>query len=238
MSRDPRAALIVEDERPIRELLRLHLGSGGFDTEGVADGKTALRMARSRVFDLMVLDVMLPGLDGVSLCQAIRAHGPNTATPILMVTARDAESDKVRGLEAGADDYVTKPFGVRELMARVHAVLRRFRQTGHGEARPLLSRAQGQVDLHLDRRIARVRGQPVDLTRQEFDLFTRLATRPGVVFSRQALMQSVWSHDRYVTERTVDAVISRLRKKVERDPHDPELLLTVWGVGYKFADEV
>lgn len=201
----------------------------------VGDGRVALERARTTRFDFILLDVMLPGLDGVTLCGAIRAGGPNKATPILMLTARDTESDKVMGLESGADDYMTKPFGVRELMARVKAITRRHQradQTSEG-ARTV---TQGELSLDHDRRVVAVRGEPVEVTKQEFDLLYLLAARPGIVFSRAALLQNVWSEDTYVTERTVDTMISRLRRKIERDPQDPELILTAWGVGYKFVD--
>jgi len=242
MSREPERplALIVEDEPPIRELVRLHLELAGFAIEETGDGRDALARTRARPYDLLMLDVMLPGLDGVSLCRAVRAEGPNTETPVLMLTARDGESDKVLGLESGADDYLTKPFGIREMMARVGAIMRRSRRA-HVDQRPHREGAGSRVDardvaLHGDRREALVRGQAVELTKQEFDLLYQLAARPGIVFSRASLLQHVWSDDTYVTERTVDAVISRLRRKIERDPHDPELILTAWGVGYKFVD--
>jgi DNA-binding response OmpR family regulator len=152
-----------------------------------------------------------------------------------MVTAMDTESDKVLGLESGADDYLAKPFGLRELLARVGAITRRYRRP---EQRAAAARrtSSASVQLDLDRREAIVRGQPVELTRQEFDLLYQLAQRPGIVYSRAALLQHVWRDDTYVTDRTVDTVISRLRKKIERDPQDPELILTAWGVGYKYAD--
>lgn len=226
--------LIVEDEPPVRELVRLHLELAGFAIEESAEGRAALRRMRETAFDLLILDVMLPGLDGVSLCRAVRTEGPNLETPILMLTARDAESDKVLGLESGADDYLTKPFGVRELVARVGAIMRRHKRVSSRAAPARTSSAQVQLDP--DRREAVVRGQPVELTRQEFDLLYQLARRPGIVYSRTALLQNVWSDDTYVTERTVDTVISRLRRKIERDSQDPELILTAWGVGYKFVD--
>lgn len=226
--------LIVEDEPPVRELVRLHLELAGFAIEESAEGRAALRRMRETAFDLLILDVMLPGLDGVSLCRAVRTEGPNLETPILMLTARDAESDKVLGLESGADDYLTKPFGVRELVARVGAIMRRHKRVSSRAAPVPTSSAQVQLDP--DRREAVVRGQPVELTRQEFDLLYQLARRPGIVYSRTALLQNVWSDDTYVTERTVDTVISRLRRKIERDSQDPELILTAWGVGYKFVD--
>jgi len=226
-----RRVLVVEDEAPIRELLRLHLGLNGFHVDEAADGRAALNRSRNTPFDLLILDLMLPGLDGVSLCRAIRNDGPNADAPILMITARDAEADKVLGLESGADDYITKPFAVRELVARIGAVMRRHSRTAAPKP-PETVRCGGLV-LDTGRREARVRGTVVPMTRQEFDLLLYLATHQRVVFSRSALLQNVWQEDTYVTERTVDTVISRLRRKVERDPHNPRTIVTAWGVGYK-----
>ena len=231
-----RRALIVEDEPSIREIVRLHLSLAGFETIEVADGHAALDRLRAERFDLVVLDVMLPGVDGVTLCRTLRSGGPNQRAAVLMLTARDTEPDKVIGLESGADDYLTKPFGVREFMARVTAILRRA-SGGPGEP----ERTKGivtsaDVTLDPDRRQARVRGDVVELTKQEFEILYLLASRRGIVFSRAALIAKVWGGDTYVTERTVDSVVSRLRRKIERDPNDPEMLLTAWGVGYKFAD--
>jgi DNA-binding response OmpR family regulator len=233
-----RRVLLVEDEAAIRELLRLHLSLAGFAIEEIGDGQAALERVRTTPFDLIVLDVMLPGLDGITLCRTIRAQSANSTTPILMLTALDTESDTVLGLESGADDYLTKPFGIRELMARVTAILRRnhhgAEQTAAGAGS---KRVQSRdVALDADRRVAVVRGEPVELTKQEFDLLYLLAARPGIVFSRTALLAKVWNGDTYVTERTVDTVVSRLRRKIERDAQDPSLILTAWGVGYKFAD--
>jgi DNA-binding response OmpR family regulator len=233
-----RSVLLVEDEPAIRELVTLHLSLGGFETTALGDGTRALELARATAYDLIILDIMLPGLDGITVCRAVRSEGANRNTPILMLTARDTESDKVIGLESGADDYLTKPFGVRELMARAGALLRRGLHAAHAPADGARERrvVRGDLVIDLDRREALVRGAPVDLTKQEFDLLHLLASRPGIVFSRAALMANVWSSDTYVTERTVDTVVSRLRRKVEQDPQDPALLLTAWGVGYKFAD--
>jgi DNA-binding response OmpR family regulator len=230
-----RRALVVEDEAPIRDLVQLHLELAGFAVEPAGDGTRALERGRADAFDLIVLDVMLPGLDGVTLCAALRAAGPNRETPLLMLTARDAESDKVVGLESGADDYMTKPFGVRELMARVGAITRRARREQPAAPAHLLESRGLRVDLQT--RQVSVRGTSIDLTRQEFELLRQLVSRPGVVFSRAALLQNVWSDESFVTERTVDTVISRLRRKIEPDPQDPELILTAWGVGYKFSPE-
>ena len=232
-----RRALIVEDEASIREIVRLHLSLAGLETEEIADGRAALNRERKERIDLVVLDVMLPGVDGVTLCRALRSGGPNQRAGVLMLTARDTEPDKVIGLESGADDYLTKPFGVRELMARVTAVLRRssgsLSEPARNESGIVTS---ADVTLDPDRRQARVRGDVVELTKQEFDILYLIASRRGIVFSRAALIAKVWGEDTYVTERTVDAVVSRLRRKVERDPDDPEMILTAWGVGYKFVD--
>jgi DNA-binding response OmpR family regulator len=231
----PRRVLVVEDDAPIRELLRLHLDLAGFTIDEAEEGRSALERARATPFDLVLLDVMLPGLDGVSVCRAIRNGGPNVDTPILMLTAREGESDKVLGLESGADDYLTKPFGVRELMARIGALMRRH-QRHPAEVVPPPVLDAGDLSLDRERRTATVRGGRIELTKQEFDLLYLMASRPGAVFTRAALLQEVWSDDTYVTDRTVDTVISRLRRKIERDPQDPAMRLTAWGVGYKFSD--
>jgi len=228
--------LVVEDEKAIRDLLRLHLDLARFEVQEAADGRRGLDLARARRFDVIILDVMLPGLDGVTVCRALRAEGASRDAPILMLTARDAESDKVVGLESGADDYVAKPFGIRELLARVEALLRRQRRAGEVTATATPRIAAGDVALDVEKRQATVRGEPVELTRQEFDLLALLAGRPGMVFSRAALLQQVWRGDAYVTERTVDTVVSRLRRKIETDAQNPTMILTAWGVGYKFAD--
>jgi DNA-binding response OmpR family regulator len=233
----PRRALIVEDESSIREIVRLHLSLAGFETVEIADGHAALNRLRADRFDLVVLDVMLPGVDGVTLCRALRTGGPNQRAGVLMLTARDTEPDKVIGLESGADDYLTKPFGVREFMARVTAVLRRA-SGGLSEPDRITTGVVTSAEVTLDpeRRQVRVRGDLVVLTKQEFDILYLLASRRGIVFSRAALIAKVWGGDTYVTERTVDSVVSRLRRKIEQDPNDPEMILTAWGVGYKFAD--
>jgi DNA-binding response OmpR family regulator len=232
-----RRALIVEDESSIREIVRLHLSLAGFETDEVANGHAALDRLRADRFDLVVLDVMLPGVDGVTLCRALRSGGPNQRAAVLMLTARDTEPEKVIGLESGADDYLTKPFGVREFMARVASVLRRT-SGGLNEPDRTSTGVVTSADVTLDpeRRQARVRGDLVALTKQEFDILYLLASRRGIVFSRAAVIAKVWGGDTYVTERTVDSVVSRLRRKIELDPNDPEMILTAWGVGYKFAD--
>jgi DNA-binding response OmpR family regulator len=213
------------------------LSLANFDIDEVADGTAALDRARSEKFDLIVLDVMVPGLDGITLCRAIRSQSVNMSSAVLMLTARASEADKVLGLESGADDYLTKPFSIREMVARIGAILRRNERID-GSSGPAAPRHVRSRDVTLDpeRREAIVRDRVVELTKQEFDLFYLLAARPGIVFSRTALLTKVWTDDTYVTERTVDTVISRLRRKVELDGQNPQLILTAWGVGYKFVD--
>jgi DNA-binding response OmpR family regulator len=234
--RDPaRRTLLVEDETAIRDLVALHLDLEGLDVTALADGRRALNLARSTPFDLILLDLMLPNVDGLTVCRAVRAEGPNVETPILLLTARDKETDKVIGLDSGADDYLTKPFGIRELMARVTALLRRrAREVNARHDEAVVEHAGVQVDAQ--RRQVRVRGEEVPLTKQEFDLLRLLIAKPGIVFSREALLTNVWGDDIYVTERTVDTLVSRLRKKIEVDPQTPELIVTAWGIGYRFAE--
>ena len=237
MTAAPRV-LVVEDERNIRDLVCLHLGLEGYTCEGLANGQEALARAGRERFDLLVLDLMIPGLDGVALCRAVRRAGPNHDVPILMLTARREESDKVVGLESGADDYLTKPFGVRELVARARALLRRPRQpagAASSEAADPPLTIHG-IEIDPARRRVRVEGRDVDLTDQEFRLLHLLATHAGIVFSREALLSKIWRGDTFVTVRSVDTLVKRLRRRIESDPANPRFLLTVWGVGYKFAD--
>jgi len=233
--------LVVEDEPHIRELVCLHLGHEGYVCEGVGDGAQALARAEAERFDLLVLDVMIPGLDGLSLCRAVRNGQKNRDVPILMLTARRDESDKVVGLESGADDYLTKPFGVRELVARARALLRRPRQPVEG-APPELARSDDEIvriqgiEIDVPKRRVRVDDREIELTDQEFRLLHLLATHAGIVFSREALLGKIWRGDTFVTVRSVDTLVKRLRRRIESDPAEPKFLLTVWGVGYKFAD--
>jgi DNA-binding response OmpR family regulator len=236
---DPRTVLVVEDEPNIRELVALHLQLDGWTVTSTGDGQDALRLARAEPFDLVILDLMLPGLDGMTVLRALRREAAGDV-PVLLLTARREESDKVLGLESGADDYLTKPFGVRELVARARALTRRPRA---GAAAPA---AAGAVDgrpvrlgpLVVDpaRRSVTVDGREVELTGREFDLLHLLASHPGIVFSREALVQRVWRGDTFVTARNIDTLVKRLRQKVERNPSEPALILTVWGAGYKAAD--
>ena len=243
MAMTPPRVLVVEDEPNIRELVCLHLGHEGYTCDGVGDGREAVKRTEAERFDLLVLDVMIPGLDGLSVCRAVRNGRTNHDVPILMLTARRGESDKVVGLESGADDYLTKPFGVRELVARARALLRRPRSVpgdgpkgaGPGDADAAPLRLHG-VDIDPARRRVRIDGRDVELTDQEFRLLHLLASHAGIVFSREALLAKIWRADTFVTVRSVDTLVKRLRRRIEPVPGHPRFLLTVWGVGYKFAD--
>jgi DNA-binding response OmpR family regulator len=235
---DLRRVLVVEDEPHIRELVALHLRLEGWTPELADNGHTALERLRSERFDLVILDIMLPGLDGLTVLKALRRDSSNTDAPVLLLTARREESDKVLGLESGADDYLAKPFGVRELVARARALMRRPRASLSSPA----SRAATPVrvrDLEIDpaRRRVTIAGREAELTSNEFELLYLLASYPGIVFSREAVLARVWKGEAFVTERSVDALVKRLRRKIEPDPANPTYVLTVWGSGYKFADD-
>ena len=225
--------LVVEDEEPIRELVCFHLDLAGYACVGLSDGKEALREANERPYDLLVLDIALPGIDGVTLCRAVRRAGPNRDAPIMMLTARRDESDKVLGLESGADDYLTKPFGLREFIARAQALMRR-----RGATRETALRVVTHPGLEIDpaRRRVVCDGRPVALTPQEFNLLFLLASNPGIVFSRQDILAKVWEESVFVTERGVDALVKRLRRKIEQDPARPARIVTVRGTGYKLEE--
>ncbi len=232
-----RRVLVVEDERHIRDLVCLHLGLEGCACDPVADGHEALRHVRDHAYDLVVLDLMLPGLDGVTVCRAIRREPLNIDVPILMLTARREEADKVLGLESGADDYLTKPFGVRELVARARALMRRPRHLSvpGGADRGSTLTVHG-ITIDPARRRVVAGDRDIDLTAQEFSLLHLLASHPGIVFSRDALLARIWRGDVHVTDRSVDTLVKRLRRKIENDPANPAVILTVWGTGYKCAD--
>ena len=228
--------LVVEDEPHIRELVSLHLRLEHAVPVEAEDGRTALELARQKRFDLVILDLMLPGLDGLTVCRAIRKDSPNQATPILMLTARRDENDKVLGLDSGADDYLAKPFGVRELMARVRALLRRTASRESPESSQAGPIVYKHIEIDPARRRVRVGPRDVELTSNEFQLLSVLLASPGIVFSREALLSRVWNDETFVTVRSVDTLIKRVRKKIESDPAEPEVILTVWGTGYKAAD--
>jgi DNA-binding response OmpR family regulator len=236
MDRETRSVLVVEDEPHIRDLVGLHLELEGWTPELVGDGHVALDRLRARPFDLVILDIMLPGLDGLTVLKALRRDSRNTDVPVLLLTARREESDKVLGLESGADDYLAKPFGVAELVARARALMRRPRASADPTlaGRPLTVRG---LTVDPAKRRVTVGNRDVDLTSHEFELLFLLVSHPGIVYSREAVLARIWKGDTFVTERSVDALVKRLRRKVESDPGNPIYVLTVWGTGYKFADE-
>ncbi|MBQ3072351.1 MAG: response regulator transcription factor [Oscillospiraceae bacterium] len=225
--------LIVEDEQAIVDILKFNLQNEGYETLEALDGEEGLRLAREADPDLILLDVMLPKMNGFEVCGAIRADG--RAVPILMLTAREEESDKVLGLETGADDYITKPFSLRELMARVKANIRRRNLDANANS---ATRTAGGLSLDEAGFVAFKHGKALDLSQKEFDLLRLLMASPGKVFSREALMEKVWSYDYYGDTRTVDVMVRRLREKLEDDPGSPTYILTRRGVGYYFSDEV
>lgn len=227
---------MVEDEVNIRNLVCLQLQSEGYDCLPMADGRQALQVLRERAFDLVVLDLMLPGVDGLTICRAVRHGGPNREVPILMLTARRTEADKLAGFESGADDYITKPFSMKELAARVGALTRRHRATAIDPLASAQPIAVQELTLDPARRTVRVRGADVAVTPHEFRLLYRLASNRGVVFTRERLLVEIWHGEAFVTERSVDTLVRRLRCKVEQNPAAPTRILTVWGEGYKFAD--
>lgn len=234
--RMPRRILVAEDQADIRDLLVMNLQQAGYVVAAVPDGAAALAAEQHEPSDLLVLDLMMPGLDGLEVCKGLRARERDT--PILMLTARSTELDRVLGLELGADDYLTKPFSMAELLARVKALLRRadVREAALGATsseRPLVN---GELQIWPAKRTVAVRGTAVELTALEFELLLHFAQHPGRVFSRAQLLDAVWgySHDGY--EHTVTTHINRLRNKLERDPMRPEFVLTLRGAGYKFRE--
>ena len=227
--------LIVEDEKNIVDILSFNLGREGYDTLEALDGKTGLQLALEQDPDLILLDLMLPEMNGFDVCRAVREQG--RTTPIIMLTAREEETDKVLGLEMGADDYITKPFSMRELLARVKANIRRGDMTGAAAA-PTKGGAKldlGRVVVDTDLLVVYKDGKALDLTQREYELIKFLASQPGKVFSREALMEHVWNYEGYVGDvRAVDVAVRRLREKLEDDPASPSFIVTRRGLGYLF----
>lgn len=222
--------LVVDDEIKIARVVKAYLAKEGYRVVEAYDGRSALELARKEKPDLVVLDLMLPEVSGWDVCRALRQE---SSVPILMLTARDDDTDKIVGLELGADDYVTKPFNPKELVARVRAILRRAgRQQIEGKVI-----AAGDLRIHLEKREVRVSGQEVHLTPTEFELLRVMAERPGRVFTREQLVDRVLGDSFEGYDRAVDSHIKNLRQKIERDPRSPRYVLTVFGVGYKFAGE-
>ncbi len=231
-----RKVLVVEDDKDIQQLVQLHLRDMGCVCEAATDGERGLEKALKNKYDLIILDIMLPGIDGVEICKELRSE--KHYTPILMLTARSEELDKVLGLEVGADDYLTKPFSIRELIARVKAIFRRIeavKDDVSGADKKQIEFAGLHIDM--EKRTAKLSGQKIDLTAKEFDLLSLFMKNPGKAYTRQTLLGTVWGYQFEGYEHTVNSHINRLRAKIEADPANPKFIQTVWGVGYKFAEE-
>jgi DNA-binding response OmpR family regulator len=232
-----RRALIVEDEPDIARLVQTHLGDIGCDADIAGSGAAAQRLIKDNDYQLVILDLMLPDSDGLSLCRTIRAAGDYI--PILMLTAKSTELDRVLGLEVGADDYLTKPFSIPELLARIKALFRRVAALSKQESdrQPGESVSYGGLQIDVEKRQVQLDGREVELTAREFELLLFFARHPGRVFSRVQLLDKVWGYNHDGYEHTVNSHINRLRAKIETDPSNPSYILTVWGVGYKFAEQ-
>lgn len=219
--------LVIDDEKILVKGIKFNLENEGYEVEVGYDGEEAVEKAKSGSFDLLILDLMMPKIDGLQACMRIREF---STVPIIMLTARSEDTDKIIGFECGADDYVTKPFNILELKSRIRAILRR---TGSAERKERSSRvSRGHITLDTDERAAWKEGVPVDLTAKEFDLMELLLRNPGRVYSRENLLNLVWGYEYVGDYRTVDVHVRRLREKLEKDPANPEYILTKWGVGY------
>jgi DNA-binding response OmpR family regulator len=231
--RSPRI-LLVDDEQSIQTLLSYPLRKEGYDVVQATDGRQALERFEEQPFDLVVLDLMLPRIDGLEVCRRLRSR---SSVPIIMLTAKSEEIDKVVGLELGADDYITKPFSLREFSSRIKAALRRAEMSRLEETMPGDTPLEiRELRIDFPKRIVRVRGEDAQLTYVEFEILSALARAPGRVFTRDMLLARVWGDSAYRDVRTIDVHIRHLREKIERDPKDPEYLFTVRGVGYRFRD--
>ncbi len=230
-----RKILVIEDSRDIAHLLELHLPDLGCEVDVVHDGDVGLARALGAPYDLIILDLMLPGMDGLEVCRRLRAR-PNY-TPILMLTAKSSEFDRVLGLEVGADDYLTKPFGIRELLARVKALFRRLDVlASQSISTPTETIRVGDLSIDTEKRRVALGERQIELTAKEFDLLVQFAHHPGRVYTRSQLLDLVWGYGHGGYEHTVNSHINRLRAKIEKDPARPHYILTVWGVGYKFFE--
>lgn len=231
-----RQILIVEDEQELAKVLKRNLEDLSYSVQLAFDGNSGFKLAEGKPFDLILLDIMLPGMDGLEICRRLRSR--RVYTPVLMLTARATEVDRVLGLEMGADDYLTKPFSMAELVARVKAIFRRvdaLSEQGRDAEGPLVF-GQG-LSIDPRSREVSVRGEPAVLTHKEFDLLLHFAQNPGRVYTRGQLLDAVWGYSHEGYEHAINCHVNRLRAKIERDPAKPEILQTVWGVGYKFAPE-
>ncbi len=232
-----RQVLIIEDDKDIAELVSIHLQDLVCQIKHTPNGEIGLNMALSETFDLIILDIMLPGMDGLEVCKKLRAQ--EVITPIMMLTAKSEEIDKVLGLEIGADDYLTKPFSVREFVARVKAIFRRQRIHEKSADQPVSNVIKAQnLHIELDKHKVVVDGNRIELTPKEYDLLVLLASHPGRSYSREDLLNLVWGYEFSGYEHTVNSHINRLRSKIEADFSKPHFILTTWGVGYRFNDEL
>ena len=225
--------LVVDDEPNIVKGLKFSLEQDGFTVDTALDGMEGFQKATHGQYDLIILDVMLPGIDGMEVLTRLRQQ---SRVPVLMLTAKGEDMDKILGLEYGADDYMTKPFNILELKARVKAVLRRIQEPQEQKEDPDIIRS-GEMTIHLGHRTVTIGERSINLTAKEFDLLALFASHPGNVFSREALLETVWKYDYLGDLRTVDVHIRRLREKIETNPSDPEYIFTKWGVGYYFTDQ-
>ncbi len=229
--------LIVEDDPAIYNLLKIHLNDLDLKTDVADDGLVGFEKAMSQQYALIILDIMLPGMDGIAICQKLRAL--ENFTPILMLTAKSEEFDKVMGFESGADDYLTKPFGIREFIARVKAILRRQERMKSVDAQLQQSDIHhGELIIEVDKRKVILDGERIELTPKEFDLLVLMARHPGQSYDRDQLLRKVWGYEFNGYEHTVNSHINRLRSKIEKDVSSPSYILTTWGVGYRFNDEL
>jgi len=235
--------LIVDDEKPIVDILVYNLQKEGYNTLEANDGEEAVRIAFEEQIDLILLDIMLPKMDGLTVCKKIRN---SFNIPIIMISAKDEEIDKILGLELGADDYITKPFSVRELVARVKANLRKADATTKVAEAPKVNKNEveeenvvviGELSLNLDKFEVKVRGKAIDLTLREFEVLRYLANQPGQVVTREVLLEKVWGYEYYGDIRTVDVTVRRIREKIEKDTSNPKILITKRGVGYYIANK-
>ena len=229
----PKHILVIDDEADLVELVSYNLRKEGFIVESASDGESALKKIKKGKYDLLILDLMLPGIQGIELCRIVRNEPKNAGLPIIMLTAKGEEIDRIIGLEMGADDYITKPFSPRELVARVKAVLRRFTE------KPVMEKIMKIRDIEIDREryTVTIRGESVKLSATEFKLLLFLAERRGKVFSRGQLLDAVWRDEAFVEPRTVDVHIRRLRSNIEADPANPRYIKTLRGIGYLFNEE-
>lgn len=228
--------LIIEDDPDISELISIHLSDMDFEINKSFDGKDGLLKALNNEYDFIILDIMLPQMDGIDVCKTIRME--KNDTPILMLTAKSEEVDKILGLEIGADDYMTKPFSVRELLARIKAILRRIELAPKASDKGIIAEIKRKnLYIHIAKRIVEVNGARVDLSPKEFDLLVLMASNPGRTYTRSELLDIVWGYEFSGFEHTVNSHINRLRTKIEKDINNPEFIQTTWGVGYRFNED-